>query len=176
MLKDYWPDYLQEIRDFESLAAVEQLEFDKVLSVISTMAQDFSVFTLAESGIRRWERILGIEGKQADDMDSRRFRIISRIIERIPITKRTLYTQLETLCGKGGFTLEINSGGYCLSIKLALTSKSAFADVVALVGRQAPANLICEVSIMYNKHNVLGHFTHARLSKRTHDELRNEVI
>ncbi|GAC43342.1 putative phage tail protein [Paenibacillus popilliae] len=176
MLKNYWPDYLQEIREFEALAAAQQPEFDRALSLISTMAQDFSVFTLTESGIQRWERILGIDGKQADDMDSRRFRIISRVIERIPITKRTLYTQLETLCGKGGFTLEINSGGYVLSVKLALTSKSAFSDVVALLGRQAPANLICEVTIMYNKHNVLGQFTHAQMSKRTHYELRNEVI
>lgn len=176
MIRDYWPEYLHEIREFEALAAAQQPEFDKALSIISTMAKDFSVFTLTESGIRRWERILGIEGKQADDMDSRRFRIISRIIERIPITKRTLYTQLETLCSKGGFTLEINSGGYILSIKLALTSKSAFSDVVALVNRQAPANLICEVTIMYNKHNVLGRFTHAQLANKTHYELRNEVI
>ena len=109
MLRDYWPDYLKDIVELKELAAAEQLEINTITDLINNMSHDFSVFTLTENGINRWESILGISGKTADDMDSRRFRIITRILEQIPITKRTLYTQLETLCGKDGFKLEINS-------------------------------------------------------------------
>lgn len=176
MLRDYWPDYLKDIVELKEVAAAEQLEIDTITELINNMSHDFSAFTLTEYGIKRWEKILGIGGKSADDMDSRRFRIISRILEQIPITKRTLYSQLETLCGKDGFKLEINSGAYTLTVKLALTSKSSFDDVVELINRSSPANLVCTVTIMYNKNSVLSRFTHVELSQKTHDELRNEVI
>ena len=176
MLRDYWPDYLKDIVELKELASTEQLEIYTITDLINNMSRDFSAFTLTEYGIKRWEKILGVDGKSADDMDSRRFRVISRILEQIPITKRTLYSQLETLCGADGFTMEINGAAYMLTIKLALTKKSAFEDAKALVNRSAPANLICEVIIMYNQHESLRRFTHAQLAAMTHDGIRNEVI
>ncbi|MFD0588840.1 putative phage tail protein [Paenibacillus sp. GCM10027627] len=173
---NYWPDYLHDIREFRAIAEAEQPEIDGLTDGVNAMSRNFSVFTLDEVGIKRWENILGIAGKAADHMDSRRFRIISRIIDQIPITKRTLFAQLETLCGKGGFTLQVDSETYTVSIKLALTSKYAFDDVVALVKRSLPANLVYRISIMYNQHGKLSNRTHGQLALKTHNDLKNEVI
>jgi hypothetical protein len=39
-----------------------------------------------------------------------------------------------------------------------------------------PLNMVLEVTVMYNTHQVLSAFTHAQLGEKTHYELRNEVI
>lgn len=175
-LIDYWPDVISDIKEFQCIAEVEQPEISEVQAIIESMGEEFSGFTLTEYGINRWEKVLKIDGKAADDLDTRRFRIITRIIEQAPITKRTLYVQLTTLCGADGFTLKIDHKEYTLEIKLALTSQYAFDDVKALVERSVPANLLCKVTVMYNSHSVLSRYTHSQLHGMTHKQLRTEVM
>ena len=176
MLNDYLPEYLKDVEEFKALMDAEQPEFENITALINNASNDFSVFTLTEDGVRRWESILGIAGKAADSLDARRFRIITHIIGQIPITKRSLYAQLVTLCGEGGFTMEINSATYTLNVKVGVEAQSAFNDVKELITRLAPANLICNVTQMYNEHSLLQKKTHEQLKAFTHQQLRSEVI
>lgn len=175
-LYDYFPRFLQELVEFGEIVHTEQPEFDLVTIAVEEMPLDFSAFTLTIHGIQRWEEILGITGMEADDLDSRRFRIQARLMEQIPITKRTLYGQLETLCGKGGFTMTVDYGEYSLGVRVALTSKSKLGDVDELVHKSVPANLMVSVSLLYNQHEKLARYTHDQLAVFTHKELREEVL
>lgn len=174
-LRNYWPEFLRELVEFGAVATAEQPEFDVAAEAIDTMAMEFSAFTLTVAGIKRWEQILGITGMEADDLDSRRFRIQSRLLEQIPITKRTLHQQLEILCGQGGFTMSLGYGDYSLGISVALTARSAFADVDAMVHKLAPANLVITVSLLYNKYKEFKGMTHGQMSAYTHRQLREEA-
>lgn len=176
MLNGYLPDYLRDIEELKALTTAADPEFEDITALINNMSSDFSVFTLTEYGVERWESILGIAGKTADDLESRRFRIITHIIGQIPITRRSLYSQLVTLCGEGGFTMQIDGAKYTLDIKVGVEAQSAFNDVKELINRLAPANLICNVTQMYNSHAVLKAKTHEQLKAYTHQQLRSEVI
>lgn len=176
MLKEYLPDYLKDIEEIKALTTAQDPEFENILGLINNTSNDFSAFTLTENGIKRWESILGIEGKTADNLDARRFRIITHIIGKMPITKRSLYSQLQTLCGEDGFEMEINSGAYTLHVKVSVSAKSALEDVKDLIGRLVPANIVYSVTLLYNRHKVLGRKTHRQLAPYTHQQLRNEVI
>ncbi|MEG2372762.1 MAG: hypothetical protein RSB36_08290, partial [Hydrogenoanaerobacterium sp.] len=39
-----------------------------------------------------------------------------------------------------------------------------------------PANIVIDLSLLYNKNETLSHFTNARLSKFTHKQLRETVF
>ena len=175
-LTEYWPPYLRELLEFGALARAEQPELDNATEQVDGMARDFSAFTLTLYGIRRWERILGITGVDADTLEARRFRIQSRLMEQIPITKRTLYAQLQTLCGEDGFRMTIDPVACLLDVKVALTSKYALSDVDALVRASAPANLIASVSLLYNQYKTLARYTRGELAAHTRRELREEVL
>ena len=176
MLNDYLPEYLKDVEEFKTLTDAEQPEFEDITALINNASNDFSVFTLKEHGVKRWESILGIAGKAADGLDARRFRIITHIIGQIPITKRSLYSQLVTLCGEGGFTMQIDGPKYTLNVKVGVAAQSAFNDVKSLITRLAPANIVCNVTQLYNQHSEFTKKTHAQLAAHTHKQIRSEVI
>lgn len=175
-LLDKWPEFLQALAEFRALSDALSPEADAARAAVEGMAREFSAYTLSEWGVKRWEDILGLTGKDADDLNSRRVRIITKIIEQPPITKRVLYNQLRSLAGDGRFTMDIDYGLHKLEVKLDLGSKSAFEDVKALVERSAPADMVLSVSLLFNTHAMLGAYTHAALAAYTHEELRSEVF
>lgn len=176
MLLDKWPEFLQAIAEFKALSDALSPEAEMARKSVEDMAKEFSAYTLSEWGVERWEGILGVAGKDADDLDSRRVRIITKVIEQPPITKRSLYNQLRALAGDGRFAMSIDYGAHTLEVKLDLGSKSAFEDVKALVERSAPAEMVLSVTLLYNTHVMLADYTHAQLAAHTHEELRSEVL
>ena len=96
--------------------------------------------------------------------------------QELPYTYRRLEQFLINLCGKDGFSIELHPNEYHIKIKLALTNKSNYSEVVDILRKMIPANMTQYVQIMYNSHIVLGQYTHEQLSAYTHDQLRNEVL
>ena len=80
---------------------------------------------------------------------------------------------LSNLC-EGKFTAELTD--YTLSVKLGLSAKSNYSDVVTLLDRVIPANILAEVSLLYNKYSMLHPYTHAQLKLHTHEGLRTEEV
>ena len=138
----------------------------------SLLADQF-ILTAGESGISRWEKILGIAPKGTDTLDDRRFRVLTRLNEELPYTLPKLCEMLSNLCG-GKFTAELSD--YTLSVKLGLSAKSNYSDVAMLLDRVIPANILAEVSLLYNKYNMLHPYTHAQLHLHTHEGLRTEEV
>lgn len=141
----------------------------------AALADQF-VQTATNNGISRWESILQIIPKGTDSLSDRKFRILTRLNEQLPYSYRMLQQQLETLCGQDGYTAEINSGAYTLTIRVALTAKNNFNDVATMLWRVVPANMIIDLSLRYNQHSTLTPFNYAQLAAYTHNQLRNEVI
>ena len=176
MLSEKWPEFLRGLVEFKTLDKALSPEAETARAAVGDMAKEFAAYTLTEWGVERWEDILGVLGKEADDLASRRLRVLTRIIEQPPVTKRTLYGQLLALAGEGGFRMGIDYGAHTLEVKLDLGSKSAFEDVGALLERVTPADMVLTVTLLYNTHAVLAGFTHAQLAAYTHEELRSEVV
>ena len=89
---------------------------------------------------------------------------------------KTLKQQLEALCGKDGYSIELYNDAYTIEVKVNLIAKSNFDDVDALLQRVIPANMIIDLRLIYNQHSTLKQFTHAHLQTYTHNQLRSEVL
>jgi hypothetical protein len=172
----YLPWIMQEIEEFKQIANAENPEIDSLFTAIGDAMNDQFVNDSTVNGVKRWESILNIVPKGTDTLDVRKFRILSRLNEKLPYTYRTLENNLISLCGENGFTLELNNGTYTLIVRVELVVKGKFDEVNSLLKRTVPANMVIDLSLRYNQHGTLSQFTNGQLKAYTHGQLRNEVI
>lgn len=173
-LIDYLPYVIRDYDVFKGITAGQQPEFEAVWQSVYELLSNQFVSSSDDYGLSRWEKILDISPKGTDTPDDRRFRIIVRLNSELPYTMRQLEKLLANLCGEGNYSVELED--YTLRVKIALVAKSNYNDVVSLLERIAPQNLILEVSIKYNRYNRFEGYTHADLTAFTHNSLREEVM
>lgn len=175
-LIDYLPPFMQEYHEMKKIMEVEQPEVDNLWGSCTNALDDQFVLSATENGVKRWEKVIGITPKDTDTLDERKFRILSKMNQELPYTITKLKESLNVLCGEGNFSINLQTANYHIEVKLALTNKNNYSDVVDLLSKMIPANLTQWVRIMYNDHNVIGQFTHDELTFYTHEHLRNEVF
>ena len=174
-LIDYLPPFMQEHREIQKIMEVEQPEIDGLWGSCTNALDDMFVLYATENGVKRWEKIMGITPKDTDTIDERKFRILSKMNQELPYTLLKLEEALTTLCGANNFSINLQPDIYHIEVKLALNNANNYQDVVDLLTKMIPANLTQHVQIMYNGYKTLNEYTHAELSAKTHEELRNEV-
>ena len=176
-LIDYLPAFMQDVVEMNViLDVIEQPEIVKLWEAFDDAMNDQFIMDATENGVEKWEEILKITPKPTSTLDERKFTILARLNEQLPYTMRTLENSLKALCGENKYSIELTSNEYTLLVKLALIAKNNFNDVVNLLNRVLPANLIIKVQIMYNSHKKLSVYTHEKLGQSTHSNLRNEVL
>lgn len=172
----YLPHFMQEYLEMQEIMNAEQVEIDRLwLNAEDALSNQF-ILEAKEVGIIRWESMLGISPKDTDTLDERRFRILTKLNQELPYTMTKLKEALTTLCGADGYFIDLEANEYHIVVKLALSNESNYQEVVKLLQKMVPANMIQTVMIMYNPHNILVPFTHEYLSAYTHDELKKEVF
>lgn len=175
-LIDYLPYIVRDYAEFQGITGAEQPEFENAWAAVDDLLNNQFITTAGNLGLSRWEKILGITPKGTDTLDDRRFRVLTRLNEELPYTLPQLRLILETLCGAGNYSAIVEKGTYILVVKIGLAAKKNFSDVEALLQRVVPANMVVDLSQLYNTHAELGRFTHAQLAAFTHDHLRNGVM
>lgn len=175
-MKDLWPPIMQEIKEFQKIAEIEETFFKRLQQEIQNIVDDQFIQTATEKGIARRERMLKISPFADDTLETRRFRVQGVWNDKLPYTYRVLLGRLDSLCGPDGYVIELNAGEYGLKIKIELTRKRMFDEVVRITRQMVPANIVITVELRYNQHLTLANFTHEQLSQYTHYQLRNEVI
>jgi len=175
-IKDLWPPIMQELREFQKIAEIEDSLFEQLKREIESIVNDQFISTATEKGVARRERMLKISPFADDTLETRRFRVQGVWNDKLPYTYRVLLERLDSLCGPDGYVMELNAGEYSLNIKIELTKKRMFDEVVRITRQMVPANIVITVELRYNQHLTLANFTHEQLSQYTHYQLRNEVI
>lgn len=175
-LTQYLPFVVRNVDVFQGITTGEQPEFELAWDRTDNLLNNQFINTADENGLARWEKILDITPKGTDTLEERRFRILTRWNEELPYTLPQLRVILETLCGPGNYSADVERGTYILIVKVGLAAKNNFADVEALLERIVPQNMVFNVVQLYNTHLELSAYTHAQLSAYTHDQLRNEVL
>jgi hypothetical protein len=175
-LVDYLPGVLRGVREYKTLLGAEETEISWLWDALGNAILDQFAADSTENGVKRRERILNISPKATDSLDARRFRILTRLTEQIPYTMMALKNRLDALCGPEGYSVTLGNGDYTIAVKVALAAKSSFDDVDALLKRTIPANMKIGLSLIYNRYEMLSHYTHGELGMYTHSLLRNEVL
>jgi len=176
-LLNYLPHVIRNVREYKAIMDDgDQEEISKLWEAVDNAFDDQFVNSATIYGVQRWEKLLHILPKGTDSLDARKFRILARLNEQLPYTLRVLENMLFALCGEDGYTVEVQNDMYTLNVKIALKAKSNVDDVDVLLKKVVPANMIIELSLMYNQYYKLKPFRHIDLKPRTHYELRNEVL
>ena len=173
---DLWPPIMRELKEFQKIAEIEGSLFEQLEQEIEDLVNDQFIQTATEKGIARREKMLKISPFVDDTLETRRFRVQSVWNDKLPYTYRVLLERLDNLCGPDGYVMELNAGEYSLSIKIELTKKRMFDEVVRITRQMVPANIVITVELRYTQHFTLANYTHGQLSQYTHYQLRNEAI
>lgn len=175
-IADLWPPIMQELKEFQKIAEIEDVFIEKLWQEIENIVDDQFIQTATEKGIARREKMLNVSPFADDTLETRRFRVQGVWNDKLPYTYRVLLERLDSLCGPDGYVIELNAGEYSLNIKIELTKKRMFDEVVKISRQMVPANIVITVELRYNQHLTLANFTHEQLSQYTHYQIRNEVV
>ena len=176
-LIEYLPEFLRDVKEYQAILTMAvQPEMADLWEAEENAMNNQSIADATEDGVSRWEKVLGITPKATDDLDVRKFSILTRINEQLPFTLTTLQERLKSLCGEDGYDVNLDAKSYVLTVRVALAAESSFDAVASLLKRVVPANLIVDLSLKYNQHKQYESFTHDSLTTYTHERLRNEVM
>lgn len=172
-LLSYWPPVLRSLKEFKEIAKAEEPEIRALLQAVDKTLNNMFIEDADEDGIARFEKILSIYPAEGDSLDTRRFRVQTKWNDQLPYTEEELRGRLTTLCGEGGYTLDISYATYEMTVKVALTNKDALPLVAELLDNLVPCNMVVSLTLKYNTYGWLTAYTHEQLSAYTYDNIRN---
>lgn len=172
---EFLPSFVSAYEEISQIMNTEQIEFDNLWTGFERTLDNGFIQSADIHGVEKFEKMLGITPLPIYSLDERKFNILSKFNEELPYTYRKMCEILGALCGKDGYKIEADYSNYKITIKVELTAKNKVGIVADTVRRIIPANLISEVILLYNQHELLHLFIHQELSEWTHDELRKEV-
>jgi hypothetical protein len=175
LLIDYLPSFMQSFRELNKIMETEQKEVDSLWKGCKAVLDNQFIASADEYGIERYEYMLGIVPKTTHSLEDRRFAVLTRMNKQLPYTMRSLKQMLENLCGKDGYSVELDAINYILKVRIALSQRNNYNAVCEMLDDVVPANMIIDVSLMYNQNKKFASFTHEQMKAYTHYQLRNEV-
>lgn len=176
MIKDYWIEEIQKVKEFNAIAFIEDDEIKTVNDELKALIDDQFIETATENGIARREKMLSIIPFSDDTLESRRFRVLSKWGDSLPYTYISMVERLSQLCGHDGFVINLDTNAYTLVVRVELTVKRMEEEARNLVRKMAPANLLVKVELRYRQHKELKRYTHAQMKVFRHSELREEDL
>ena len=93
----YLPDFLKEFKEFRrlrKLSEAENVELLKLWNSFENIIDNNFINDSTENGVESWERILKITPKAYDTLNDRKFRIQTRLNERLPYTYKEVEKRL----------------------------------------------------------------------------------
>lgn len=170
------PQVLTVVDEIKAVANVEDPILSSEWSLIDEAIDNQFVLTSNETGLSRYERMLGLKISDTDDVETRILRVLARYQEQAPYTNRVLIRILNSLLGVGNYTYERDVANKNISLKIDLEVKAQFNILMETLERIIPANMTFNVDLLYNNHEMLSAYTHQGLSQFTHQYLREGVL
>lgn len=173
---EYLPSAFRDVKEMQAHAAAEQPELTKLWQECDNVYNNQFLYTMNENGISRWEKMIGVSPMGTDTLEDRRFRIINRLNAQLPYSYKMLESHLLRMCGESGYLMRYDKDTWTLTIRIALTSRKQFDEVLDMVNQMIPMNIILDYDLLYNSHQILSAYTHEQLSNYSYGALRNEII
>lgn len=82
LILNHYPPVIKQIKEMQQIAKAEDIEFSKLNVSINEVIRNMFVFTADETGVIRFEKLLGIKPKAAQSLDDRKIYIISMMNRR----------------------------------------------------------------------------------------------
>ena len=169
------PRLIENIPDIATIYETNDDQADELDEAIETLDDNIFLDDMHEDHIVRWENILKISPATDDSWDDRRFRVKTKVLERLPYSYRVIVNKLETLV-PDGLAISLDADRLHLDISLALRSVKMLADVEEMVEKMLPLNMTFTIIILYNQYLIyINRWTHGQMHAYTHEQLRSNL-
>ena len=135
---------------------------------------DLFIGTATQAGIARREMEYGINPKDTDSIEERRFRVRTKENERLPYTEAILRKKIEDICGIDGYYMEVLTD--TIIVKVQLGQKSMFDTIRDLLENIVPVNIVIKLGLLYNTYENLSQMTYGQMGQFTYKQLKEEVL
>lgn len=136
----YLPSVMKRYSEMQKIMDTENPEFNLLWDADELIRQNLYIVTAQEEGLRRYEKILGVNPSPDDDFETRRIRIITRWNDFRPYTMRYLMGLL-TVLTNGKFRINTNFSEYEIEIVVTLLSNGAVDELGYVFKHIIPCNL-----------------------------------
>ena len=167
------PEIIRSIPDIKRIYEINADQEAMLDASVNALFDDIFLETMDETKTARWEKMLFIIPLDTDTLSERRFRIQTRVLERMPYTYRVILRKLQTLC-PGGVDWTVDTEKQLIIVRVALASKNMRADVDELLDNVLPLNMEYTLIILYNTYAMLAKHTNGNLKQFTHQQMRDD--
>ena len=102
-----YPECVLEIDEMNAIFDAEEVVGQKFEDNIADCDSNTSIAGSSETGIKRREKILGINPQDTDSLELRRFRVMMKWYDSYPYTQESLMNKMDILLGNGNYTLAV---------------------------------------------------------------------
>lgn len=141
------PEIIIQIPDIKQVYKAVDKQIEKLTAAVEQMEDDIFLESMGEEKIKLWEKMLRIKPLDDDTLSDRRFRVQSKVLEKLPHSYRVIVRKLTALAPDG---MEITRSDKNVTVKLAIASKKKIKDVAELLEVTLPLNMNYEVIIMFH--------------------------
>lgn len=141
----YWIKELRKIPEFQELAKVWDIEFERLYGATQKTLDDTFIEFASEDGIKRLEKIARIYPDAGDSLERRRTRLFSYWNDRKPYTEEELRNRLKSLCGSSDFEINSDYTNFFIQIITHVGGVGAFEEIVNMLDYFLPANLLLDL-------------------------------
>lgn len=150
------PFIIKRIPDISTIYSINESQEADLDGAVSQLLNDLFLDDMGLDHVKRWESILNIVPYSTDTLDDRRFRVKSKLMERLPYTIRTLKRKLDNLC-PDGYEIRLEDHRTTLYVKLTLESENRVKDVQELLDRTLPLTVFFATEVVIK---TTGHIYH----------------
>lgn len=174
-LIDYLPEFVASFKEMQILQGVLTDEVDAVIQNFYQAFYDSFINYTDKSGIEIFEKMFNIV-PESENIEDRRMTVLAIINKALPYSYNGFLALLNGICGAGNYEIYMNYGEYTLTVKLALAARAQFDTVSDLFKQIVPANIKCELKLLYNKYKTVSRLTYGECATKTCYQLRNEML
>lgn len=143
----YLPDAIRGIREFQAITATETGPFNDCRAAITRMLDNQFVPTADSAGLSRYEKMFGLASDKTAEIEDRRFRILSKINNRLPYSMGWLRGKLDALFGIGNYILTRDVANYLITVEADVQFENVILDLYDDLRKSIPANMTLETYI-----------------------------
>ncbi len=142
-LISYLPAFMQKYKEPAATLGAEDSEFAIAWSEADKILYNRFIATADEYGIGRFEKLLGLYPAQEDDLESRRMKVQSRWVNKIPYTLRVLAEKIRILGDGADFRMEADfRQGYEMWVQTMLEIAGQVGELERIVEETVPCNIV----------------------------------
>lgn len=169
------PEIFTNIPEIAQIYAMNDKQGEDLESAVDRMDRNIFLDSMDEATIKRWENILQITPLDTDTVEDRRFRVKSKVIEKLPYSHRVILRKLDILCPLG-YEMILSDDKTDVLVKLALKSRNTIEDVDKMMDEMLPLNMTYIVMVLWNDYNTISKYTHEELAVFTYGSIKEDVF